>query len=346
MPRVLLTGMPGGGKSSALAELGRRGYRVVDTDDSGWCEYRPYAEPLDALHRGEWHWVEERMARLLDTNDGRPLFVAGRVANQSTFYDRFDAVVLLRAPVPVLLDRVRQRTTNDYGKTPVQRAEILADLTEIEPGLRQDCTHELDTDRPLEDVVADLIAIASEAGGRAFRVALPVLSDGRVLLRPAEHRDLPAIEAAMHDADVLRWIGQPEGSAHDVLVRDEERWAQGSPTLSICELDGTCVGKVWMHVPDAGGTTGYVGYWLLPAGRGRGLATGAVRLISDWAIRDLGITNVRLTTAPDNVRSHRVAERTGFRRVTESARPPTESGTADLVYELERDREMQSAETG
>ena len=39
MSRVLVTGMSGTGKSSALAELGRSGYRVVDTDDPGWCKW-------------------------------------------------------------------------------------------------------------------------------------------------------------------------------------------------------------------------------------------------------------------------------------------------------------------
>jgi hypothetical protein len=38
---------------------------------------------------------------------------------------------------------------------------ILADLAEVEPLLRQGCTHELDASRPLADIVADLIAIAS-----------------------------------------------------------------------------------------------------------------------------------------------------------------------------------------
>src|SRR5439155_27200234 len=42
MSRILVTGMSGTGKSSALAELGRRGHRVVDTDDPGWREYREY----------------------------------------------------------------------------------------------------------------------------------------------------------------------------------------------------------------------------------------------------------------------------------------------------------------
>jgi hypothetical protein len=61
-----------------------------------------------------------------------------------------------------MLDRVARRTTNDYGKTELERSEIVADLAEIEPLLRKGCTHELDASRPLEEVVADLIAIESQ----------------------------------------------------------------------------------------------------------------------------------------------------------------------------------------
>ena len=161
MSKVLVTGMSGTGKSSALGALGRRGYRVVDTGDPGWREYRAYVEPIDELHVGEWFWVEENISALLDVEDGRSLFVEGCVRNQSTFYDRFDAVVLLSAPADLILDRVARRTSNDYGKTPVQREMILADLAEIEPLLREGSTHELDASRPLADVVADLIEIAS-----------------------------------------------------------------------------------------------------------------------------------------------------------------------------------------
>ncbi len=156
-----MTGMSGTGKSSALAELGRRGYRVVDTDDPGWREYREYPEFADETHRGEWLWVEERITRLLDSDDGRPLFVQGCVPNQGRFYHRFNAVVLLSAPAEVILDRVERRTTNPYGKTPLERAMILDDLARVEPLLRAGCTHELDATRPLDEVVAALIAIAS-----------------------------------------------------------------------------------------------------------------------------------------------------------------------------------------
>jgi len=137
--------MSGTGKSTVLAELGRGGYRVVDTDDPGW-------------KIGEL-WDEEKIARLL-AEDGPTLFVSGTVENQGRFYDRFDAVVLLSAPTDVLLDRIATRTTNEWGKSSQQRALILEHIRDVEPLLRATCTHEIDTTAPLADVVAQLGTIA------------------------------------------------------------------------------------------------------------------------------------------------------------------------------------------
>ncbi|WP_439689676.1 AAA family ATPase [Curtobacterium sp. SP.BCp] len=160
MKRVLITGMSGTGKSSALERLATFGHRVVDTDDPGWRRYHPYPHPSDEAHRGEWLWAEDRMTALLDEDDDRSLFVQGCVRNQGRWYDRFDAVVLLSAPLDVLLERVARRTTNPYGKTDVERAMIAADFAEVLPLLRAGCTHELDATRPLDDVVSDLAALA------------------------------------------------------------------------------------------------------------------------------------------------------------------------------------------
>lgn len=156
----MVTGMSGTGKSSALVELDRRGYRVVDTDKPGWTEW---VESSDEVAGGEWLWIEDRMTKLLRSNDSHTLFVQGCVRNQGKFYDRFDAVVLLSAPGEAILDRIAHRTTNNYGKTAAERELILHHLATDEPLLRATCTHELDASRPLEDVVADLIAIAGAA---------------------------------------------------------------------------------------------------------------------------------------------------------------------------------------
>jgi dephospho-CoA kinase len=147
--RILVTGMSGTGKSSALAELARRGFRTVDTDEPGWT-----VEDADG---GRW-WDERRVEQLLE-EEGATLYVSGTVSNQGRFYDRFDAVVLLSAPAEVIFDRIRTRTTNPYGKSPTARELILEHLREVEPLLRATCTHEIDARLPLAEVVERLVEI-------------------------------------------------------------------------------------------------------------------------------------------------------------------------------------------
>jgi broad-specificity NMP kinase len=153
VPRILVTGMSGTGKSTVVAELARRGFRTVDTDAGPWTEW--------SKDDGGYVWREEPVEQLLSGSEEETLFVSGTVSNQGRFYDRFDAVVLLSAPVDVLLQRIDTRTTNGYGKSPKERALVLRDVAEVEPLLRATCTHEVDATRPLDDVVARLVDIAA-----------------------------------------------------------------------------------------------------------------------------------------------------------------------------------------
>lgn len=145
--------MSGVGKSTALAGLAERGYATVDTDDGEWIEVVD-GEPL---------WRESLIDALLKQQRTRPLFVQGTVANQWRFYHLFDAVVLLTAPIDVVLDRVQRRTNNPFGKSEDERARILTDIAETEPLLRQSATHEIDTTRPLPEVIDVLVGIAETA---------------------------------------------------------------------------------------------------------------------------------------------------------------------------------------
>jgi len=143
--------MSGTGKSTALAELERRGFRAVDTDDGGWTEW---SDP-----EGGYVWREDRISELLSHDDAPVLYLSGTVSNQGRFYPRFDAVVLLSAPADVLLRRIDARTTNPYGKTETERELILTHLAEVEPLLRATCTHEIDATQSLDLVVQRLVEI-------------------------------------------------------------------------------------------------------------------------------------------------------------------------------------------
>ena len=154
---ILITGMSGTGKSAALAELERRGHTVVDTDYGGWIEdVRLGGGSVEPL------WKEERIDELLSGHSDGALFVVGTVMNQGTFYSRFDAVVLLSAPLDVILERVATRETNPYGKTDGDRTLIAHDVATYEPLLRAGATVEIDTRRPLDDVVDELESIAAQ----------------------------------------------------------------------------------------------------------------------------------------------------------------------------------------
>ena len=156
---VLITGMSGTGKSTALAVLARRGHAVLDTDDPGWIVAG------DAAAGSEPLWDLARIEALLEQHVAGCLFSAGCVANQGALYDRFDAVVLMSAPLGVLLERVADRP-NPFGSTVDDRMKITHDLAAFEAVLRRGADHEIVTTVPVDEVVACLERLAVGASPR------------------------------------------------------------------------------------------------------------------------------------------------------------------------------------
>jgi RimJ/RimL family protein N-acetyltransferase len=77
-------------------------------------------------------------------------------------------------------------------------------------------------------------------------------------------------------------------------------------------LSDEALGVVVLHSLDDHHRRGEIGFYLVPAARGRGVATAAVRLAVDWLIDERGAERVEMTTTPDNERVFALAERLGF----------------------------------
>ena len=145
--RVLLTGMSGVGKSALVAELRRRGHLAYDADDDGFSEPR---------EDGRWGWRADRVAELLAAHREGLLFFAGCSEEQAAL--PFDYRVLLTVPRAVLIDRLRTRTGNPYGRSGTELAQVLADLAAVEPLLRRSADLVLTTTAPLAQVADRLLA--------------------------------------------------------------------------------------------------------------------------------------------------------------------------------------------
>ena len=115
-----------------------------------------------------------------------------------------------------------------------------------------------------------------------------------------DERDLPAIERAATDAEILKWFGLHTRSPADYLAAKREAWAEGTgASFAICDptRPDTCLGQVFIERDDDG--RGSVGYWLLEDGRGKGRATRAVRLIASWALPEMRLGRLQLHTDPE-----------------------------------------------
>ncbi len=145
----------------------------------------------------------------------------------------------------------------------------------------------------------------------------PTLTDGVVVLRPWRDEDIePAI--AGHDEEIARWFGspsvRPSYEQHRQAVENWRTWYdEGRSRVNFAvEADGRLVGSV--EVRNVGNRTGSLSWTLYAGHRGRGYATRAVRLLTDYAIDALGMQRVEAEVDPENEASLRVATRAGLHR--------------------------------
>jgi RimJ/RimL family protein N-acetyltransferase len=147
----------------------------------------------------------------------------------------------------------------------------------------------------------------------------PPLTDGTVVLRRWEERDIGCVEEASRDPHI------PEGTtvpAHFTVTEGlawiERQWgrADNGEGLSLAIADAgsdEALGAVVLMFRRQPLTV-EIGYWLVERARGRGVGSRAVALLALWAVTDARLARVEALVERDNIASQRVLEKAGFRR--------------------------------
>lgn len=148
------------------------------------------------------------------------------------------------------------------------------------------------------------------------------LTDGWLLLRLPDERDVEAITAACQDPTLARWVPVPQPyerhHAEEVVADRPERWsaADGEMTFAVLEAaggdSGRLLGMVGLHARDPGMRE--IGYWTAPWARGQGVMTAAARLVCRFGFEVLGLARIEWWAGVGNDASWRVVEKLGFVR--------------------------------
>jgi RimJ/RimL family protein N-acetyltransferase len=147
----------------------------------------------------------------------------------------------------------------------------------------------------------------------------PALADEAIRLEPLTQTHMPELLAMTGDPDVVRFTRVPAGAdesfARAWIARYESGWDDGSRAgFAIRARDGGFLGFAAIIDLDLEHREGEIGYMVIPAARGRGIAPRAVELLTRWGFDELGLLRLELRIDVENPASERVAARAGYVR--------------------------------
>ena len=131
----------------------------------------------------------------------------------------------------------------------------------------------------------------------------PPLPYGPISLIEPDHDE---VVDALHGADLTE---------HQKGWFERARWDNGCYYFSL-QHQGSVAGQMILHDIDWEAKEAMVGYHLFRSeNRGRGLGSAALKALCQYAFGRLGLRRLTAITSYDNVASHRIPAKAGFREV-------------------------------
>jgi RimJ/RimL family protein N-acetyltransferase len=157
----------------------------------------------------------------------------------------------------------------------------------------------------------------------ASRLPYPLtLTGDGIVLREWRSEDLDDLIAMLDEPDIARWTPMPSpfdvAAGIDYLKRAHQGRVSGQRIQLAITQDGGCpLGEVLLFGLDGGLGEAELGYLVGARHRRRGLASGALSLLSSYARGTLKLSRLLLRIDPGNTASTAVARRCGYRLTAE-----------------------------
>jgi RimJ/RimL family protein N-acetyltransferase len=138
-----------------------------------------------------------------------------------------------------------------------------------------------------------------------------------VRLVPFGPQHVAAVDELVRDPDTLRFTFVPDPPPDGFAAQWQRRYEDGRRDgtragFAVEDENGTFLGLALAPVIEHEARTVELGYVVAPAARGRGVATETLRLLTAWALDEVGAERVELRISVENVGSQKAARRAGY----------------------------------
>ncbi|MBL7033027.1 MAG: GNAT family N-acetyltransferase [Candidatus Delongbacteria bacterium] len=137
-------------------------------------------------------------------------------------------------------------------------------------------------------------------------------------IRSYQESDLPQLVKQANDRAI--WLNLTDGFPHPYTMQNGRDWIsiatsqEPETNFAIVSGNDAVIGGVGLEIKaDIYRCTAEIGYWLGRAWWGQGIATRALRALTDWGLRTFALERLQAGVFETNPASARVLEKAGYR---------------------------------
>lgn len=146
---------------------------------------------------------------------------------------------------------------------------------------------------------------------------VPTLQYGLITLRKPEERDIVPLFEGVQDPIIPKFTRIPanyqmSNAEHYVRERSPNALTAKTELQLVLEYDGEFAGALSFHTLDLEDEKAEIGYWLTAKTRGKGVATAATKLLTEYGFETIGFHRIEALVVASNLPSLKTLKNAGY----------------------------------